>query len=59
MDNPERGILADRELLNRVNKRLGELDLHPLARRAYEADARYLHENIDRYEKVFAIVHDL
>lgn len=59
MISPERGILADRDALLNTNRRLAGIDLHPLARSAYEADARYLRKMIDRHEKFFFQAHGL
>lgn len=58
MSQPERAILADRELLARTFYHLGEAH-HPLVQAAYEADARYLRKLIDCYEKVFFDAHDI
>lgn len=56
---PERAILADRDALQRANRRLADIDLHPLARAAHEADARYLRKLIDRYERFHFQAHGL
>jgi hypothetical protein len=58
IDNPERGILADRETLARVKKLVNSAD-HPLARAAYEPDIRYLRGLIETYERAYFIAHGL
>lgn len=58
MTDPERAILADRELLACTLYHLADAH-HPLAQAAYEADARYLRKLIDTYEKVFFDAHDI
>lgn len=56
--NPERSILADRELLDRIEK-LAEAAEHPLVKRAYEADIRYLRRLVNTYERVFFNLHGI
>lgn len=55
---PERAILADRDLLTRVERWAKEAD-HPLAKAAYEADVRYLRKLVDHYERVYFDIHGL
>jgi hypothetical protein len=55
---PERSILADRELLERIT-RWHATATHPLVRAAYEADMKYLQGQIDQYEQSFFLAHGI
>ena len=56
--DPERAILADRDALARAERGV-DTAKHPLALAAYQADVRYLHGLVDRYEKMFSDAHGL